>query len=60
MENVELIQKLKAVKEDMEIIYGLASRIDVCKNNINEAEKIIDSILYDLTGDNFYLSKDGL
>ena len=56
MDNQELIDKLKIAREDINLIVGMVNRIKDYKESILEAKEKIDTILYELTGDIFFIS----
>jgi hypothetical protein len=51
----ELIEKLRTVREDISLIIGMYNNLNRYRNNIFEAKEIIDKTLFELTGDNFYI-----
>jgi len=51
----ELIETLRVVKEDINIIKGMYDKLGCYKDNIIDAQEKLDSALYKLTGDKFYL-----
>jgi hypothetical protein len=57
--NDELIKELKQLREEIHLMIGLAASIKRYETTVVDAEKRINSILYDLTGDEFYCSKKG-
>ena len=55
IEQKELIEKLRTVREDISLIIGMYNKLDTYRKNIFEAKEIIDKTLFELTGDNFYI-----
>jgi hypothetical protein len=57
-DNKELIHKLINMKDQLDILQGMLNgenrRLEQELNLANEARRIIDSLLYELTGDEFY------
>ena len=55
IEQKELIEKLRTVREDISLIIGMYNKLDTYRKNIFEAKELIDNTLFELTGDEFYI-----
>ena len=54
MEHDEIIEKLKAARENIAIAANMFDRVKGYQESILEAKENIDAALYELTGSDFY------
>jgi uncharacterized protein Yka (UPF0111/DUF47 family) len=57
--NEKLIKELKELREEIHLMRGIVTSVQRYENTVQTAEKRINSILYELTGDEYYNSKKG-
>jgi hypothetical protein len=52
------IAYLKGIREDVSLLQGMFANIKKWTDTADRAKKKIDSVLYELTGDAFYKTKE--